>query len=302
MKTGARSAESDRRSTAVRPLPQAAGYAPAHGARHALPLGAGSLFAASLRLERRLAVGRMTEIWSGTAADGRPVAIKALKPDWLARPGARAVLQREHQLLGSLRHPNIVAAEACIDGPDRAALVFEFLGGGDLVSLAGAPARHWIASVRDVLGALQYLHGRGFAHRDVKARNVMFDGAGRARLIDFGSSARVGAAWTQHGTTEAHRPAQPRSGRVAAQQDLYAFAVLLYELLSGRLPFGAEPGSDAGANAPRPACEGENSPELAALGKLVHAALAAGGEPGIGTVSQFANVIESVLATESTQP
>ena len=297
-----------------------------HGARHPLPLSGGALAAASLRLERRLAVGHITEIWLASGADGRPLAVKALGPDWLATPGARAVLRREYELLRSLQHPNIVAAEAFIDAPDCAALVCEYLGGGDLLSLAGFPARHWIASVREVLGALEYLHDRGFAHRDVKARNVMFDCEGRARLIDFGSAARIGAPWTQHGTTAAHRPAQPPSGRVAAAQDLYAFAVLLHELLAGRLPCltgpdggiesGAEvmPGAaadpDAGGGADARACApapplapaGDDSPELAALGGLVLDTLASGGGSGSGSVSRFSNVIESVLANQSTQP
>lgn len=282
--------------------------------------------ATSIRPERRLAVGRMTEVWLGTAADGRPFAIKTLKSDWLAKPGARTLLRREYELLESLQHPHIVTADALVDTPDCAALVCEYLGGGDLVSLAGAPARHWIDSVRDVLAALEYLHGRGFVHRDIKARNVMFDGEGRARLIDFGSAARVGAPWTQHGTTAAHRPARPPPGRVAAEQDLHAFAVLLYELLAGRLPSptgsdagaehaaevtsgaeaepgaGAAPDAGAWAHAPRLASAGEDSPELAALGRLVLGTLASGGGSGIGSVPQFANVIESVLASQSTPP
>ena len=265
-----------------------------------------------IRFERRLAVGRMTEIWFGSAGDGHPLAIKALKPGWLARPGARAALRREYELIANLQHPNIIAAQAFIDVPDRAALICEYLGGGDLVSLAGAPPRHWIAAVRDMLAAIGYLHDRGCAHRDIKARNVMFDSEGRARLIDFGSAARIGTPWTHHGTTAAHRPEQPRSGRVAAEQDLYAFAVLLCELLSGRLPFAEEPGADAGADTPRLTFENKgslelaaqckDSPELAALRRLVLAALASGGGPGIGSVSQFSNVIESVLASESPQP
>lgn len=235
----------------------------------------------------------MTEVWFGSAADGRPFAIKTLNSDWLAKPGARALLQREYELLASLRHPNIVTADAFVDTPDCAALVCEYLGGGDLVSLAGSPARHWIAAVRELLGALEYLHDRGLAHRDVKARNVMFDSGDRSRLIDFGSAARIGAPWTQRGTTAAHRPAQPPSGRVAAAQDLYAFAVLLHELLAGRLPCSTGP--DAGI-------ERQDSPELAALGQLVLGTLASGGGSGIGSVSQFSNVIESVLANQSTQP
>lgn len=246
----------------------------------------------------------MTEIWFCSSDGGRPLAVKTLKPDWLSNAGARALLRREYELLSRLRHPGIVAADAFIDEPDRAALVLEYLGGGDLVSLAGAAPRHWIVPVRDVLAALDYLHKRGFAHRDVKARNVMFDGSGRARLIDFGSVARIGASGSEHGTTAAHRPSAARLTRVTAEQDLHAFAVLLFELLAGRLPFGVEPDTDRAANAPEPslAIDGADRPDLDALGKLVLAAFDTGGDREIPGVAEFANVIESVLATESKQP
>lgn len=246
----------------------------------------------------------MTEIWFCSTDGGRPLAVKTLKPDWLSTPGARAVLRREYEILSSLRHPAIVAADAFIDEPERAALVLEYLGGGDLVSLAGIAPRHWIAPVRDVLTALDHLHERGYAHRDVKARNVMFDATGRARLIDFGSVARIGAPGSEHGTTAAHRPSRAQLTRVRAEQDLHAFAVLLFELLAGRLPFGAEPDTDSAANAPEStfAIEIADRPDLDALGKLVLSALETGGDPEIPGVAEFANVIESVLATESTPP
>ncbi len=278
-----------------------ASHAPGHGAPHALRLRAGAFAGLEVRLERRLAAGRMTEVWFGAADDERRLAVKVLKSDWLPRPGARALLRREYEVLGSLQHPGIVAVGAFVDEPDCAALVYEYLGGGDLVSLAGAAPRHWIAPARDLLCALEYLHGRDFAHRDVKARNVMFDSRGRARLIDFGSAARIGEPCSEHGTTAAHRPLHARLTRVAPQLDLYAFAVLLYELLSGRLPFGVAPGASALRGAPElPASvELEDSQELAALQKLVLAALAPSDDRSIGSVSEFANVIESVLAKES---
>lgn len=246
----------------------------------------------------------MTEIWFCSTDGGRPLAVKTLKPDWLSTPGARTLLRREYEVLSSLRHPGIVAADAFIDEPDRAALVLEYLGGGDLVSLAGAAPRHWIAPARDVLAALDYLHERGYAHRDVKAPNVMFDSTGRTRLIDFGSVARIGAPGSVHGTTAAHRPSRARLTRVRAEQDLHAFAVLLFELLTGRLPFGVEPDTDSAASAPERtlAVESADRPDLDALGRLVLAALETDGDPEIPGVAEFANVIESVLATESKQP
>src|SRR5262249_20221640 len=117
------------------------------------------------------------------------------------------------------------------------ALALEYLPGGDLVALAGAHPRHWLWAARDVHAALEHVHACGYAHRDVKARNVLFDADGRARLIDFASALPLGARATNGGTTAAHRSAA-RTATVSSADDTYAFAVLLYELVAGRLPYG----------------------------------------------------------------
>jgi serine/threonine-protein kinase len=135
------------------------------------------------------------------------------------------------------------------------------------VSLAGAPFRNWANALAEVADALTFLHAHSVVHRDVKARNVLIDSAGHARLIDFGSAAATGSPRTLGSTTAEHRYSD--AGIVSPADDVFAFAVLLYELMAGRLPFGAEPVRLRRIAAPPLTPALRRRPMLAALEKRV---------------------------------
>jgi len=270
-------------------------------------LAARALFAAAgWRFIERVGAGSTAEVWHALDPRGRDVALKL--PRAAPRPGAAlASLAREHELLASVKHPHIVATRGLVERGGVSGLVLEYLPGGDLVALAGAQPRHWLPAARALHAALAHLHARGYAHRDVKARNVLFDARGRARLIDFASALPLGAHAPSGGTTSAHRPAA-LAATVTAAEDAYAFAVLLYELLAGRLPYGPAGRAVARAHSsapvapewPLPGRPGAD-PVAGALAARVLEVLEADGRAASG-LSAFADVLESASEADASPP
>jgi serine/threonine-protein kinase len=240
-------------------------------------------------LEHRVHAGVHAEVWRAQDSTGAPVAVKLARP----APEARARLRAERAWLEGFRHAAILYPVAWIDDSRHMALVAEYIDGGDLLSLAGAGSRHWTKPMAEVAEALAYLHARSIVHRDVKARNVLLDSAGRARLIDFGSAAEMGAPRTLGSTTAAHRYSD--SGTISAADDVYAFAVLLYELMAGRLPFGAAPERSKRDAEPPLLAPLRRRPMLAALERLVLETLAA---PAKRSIHEFRDVIKSAIGEE----
>lgn len=195
-----------------------------------------------------IAVGRVLcgRFWLQHALDHKSLTWRVTdqsNQSLVLKGGPAALVEREFQTLSALHHPNIIDAIECIDGEAGRFLVLEYLPGGDLVSLAGQPPRYWSSAVMDVIDALRYLHHQGVVHRDLKARNVLFDSAGNARLIDFGSALAIGSQWSVGGTTEVAVHPERGNAPVSAHDDVYALICLLHEMLYGMPPGHGERGS-----------------------------------------------------------
>ncbi|HEU4620254.1 MAG TPA: protein kinase, partial [Gammaproteobacteria bacterium] len=125
---------------------------------------ADTLSANGLRLDGRLHAGRLTEVWRAVSREGAVVAVKTPAAPWSGHRGARLWLEREHRALGRLAHPRIVRAIDFLERDGCVALVTEYLGGGDLVPLAGAAPAFWLDAAAGVAEALAHVHERGYVH------------------------------------------------------------------------------------------------------------------------------------------
>jgi eukaryotic-like serine/threonine-protein kinase len=187
----------------------------------------------------------MSEVWEAHDLElDRHVALKLLGP-----AADRARFRREAQAVAGLSHSHICQLYDYGDLDSRPFMVLELLTGGTLEDrLAAArplPDLETERIAREVASALGHAHANGVLHRDVKPTNVLFDEEGRAKLADFGIARVAGEptlteAGTLLGTAAYISPEQSRGEPATPATDVYAFGVLLYQMLTGRLPFEAE--------------------------------------------------------------
>ena len=177
------------------------------------------------------------------------------------------------------------------------ALVSEYLSAGDLVSLCGTHPRHWAGAARDLAAALDHIHNQGMVHLDVKPRNVLLRNSQRASLVDFALAEPLNCQTLKGGGTPAYQsPGQRRGEAPVVADDVYAFATLLYELITGCLPFGVSPSLACPGLPALPLGLSDSSLAFSELAELVHATL--GPDPGCRPKSMyvFLDVLESVIA------
>ena len=205
----------------------------------------GEVIGGRYRLDERIGSGAMSEVWAAHDLElERRVAVKLV-----GVATDRDRFAREAQTVAGLSHPNICRLFDYGDADGRPFIVFEHLPGGTLEDRLRPgepfPDAETERVAAELAAALAHAHARGVLHRDVKPSNVLFDEEGNAKLADFGI-ARLGdaptltEAGTILGTAAYISPEQARAEPVTAASDVYAFGVVLYLLLTGRLPFDAD--------------------------------------------------------------
>ena len=211
------------------------------------------------RILQELGAGGMGEVFlvHDERLDRR-VAIKRIRPEAGGRSEARERFRREARLAARLSHPAIVQVYDILQENDSDSIVMEYVEGQNLRQMIehGPLAVHRALELaREIADGLDAAHRQGIVHRDLKTENVLVTPEGRPKIADFGIAKRLAtdggdtadaeSLTRDHGvvgTWRAMAPEQARGEEVDARTDLFAFGVLLYEMLTGRSPFTAENG------------------------------------------------------------
>jgi beta-lactam-binding protein with PASTA domain/predicted Ser/Thr protein kinase len=201
------------------------------------------------RVVNRIGSGGMADVWCADDTQlGRKVALKLLHPRFAEDDEFVERFRREASSAAGLQHPNVVGVFDRGEWDGTYYIAMEYLPGRTLKQLVrdhGAldPALA-VSLVVQILKAARFAHRRGIVHRDIKPHNVIVDEEGRAKVTDFGI-ARAGASDMTEtgsimGTAQYLSPEQAQGHPVDSRADLYSIGVVLYELLTGHVPFDGE--------------------------------------------------------------
>ena len=196
---------------------------------------------------QRIGSGGMADVWLADDTHlQRRVALKVLHARFAQDGEFVERFRREAEAAAGLQHPNVVAVFDRGDVDGTYYIAMQYLEGRTLKQLidAGLTPEQAVGLIRQVLEGARFAHRHGVVHRDLKPQNVIVDADGKATVTDFGI-ARAGVseitqAGSVMGTPHYLSPEQAQGFDVTAVSDLYSIGVMLYEALTGRVPFEAD--------------------------------------------------------------
>jgi len=242
----------------------------------------GALLGNRYRLERLLGEGGMGMVFLAVDQEdhGEMFAVKVLRPEIRANPESVRLLREEVRRTRALRHPHIVGVYSLNSDPSGVYMLMEYLEGQSLTTVLdeqlgrGMPLIRAWPVIREVGAALAYAHGHHVIHSDIKPSNVIITSSGSCKLLDFGiaradhSRAATGDTAASGALTPAYASCEMFAGRAPdPSDDVYSFACVIYEMLTGRHPYGRMAAVEARARTLQPA-------PIEALSKRQNAALA----------------------------
>jgi serine/threonine-protein kinase len=266
------------------------------------------------RIERRIGSGGMSIVY--LAFDEtleRPVAIKVLHSDISRDPNALERFRREARTVAQISHPHVVMVIDAGEDQGHPYIVFEHVKGEtlkDRIRREGPlPVSEAVAYAIEIGRALEAAHERQMVHRDVKPQNVLIDEEGRAKVTDFGiarslelGTHQLTAAGRVVGTTDYVSPEQALGNEVTGSSDVYSLGIVLYEMLSGEVPFKGENNVSVAMKHVREGLPDvqRRRPEIsAALAAVVECATAKEADARFGSAKEMVRELEQVLTFEA---
>jgi serine/threonine protein kinase len=202
------------------------------------------------RIEELLGSGAYAETYKATDdRDGRTVVLKVPDPNLFSDPGSFNRYRREAEVARRLEHPSVQGAVDAGETRSAPYLVLDYVDGVSLRkrmrSFGGlVPVAKVVDWGKQLAAGLAYLHSKGVVHRDLKPENILVTGDDRLVIADFGTAQLAGSrrlTWKHLseslGTPDYMSPEQVQGDRGDARSDVYSWGIMLYELLTGRVPF-----------------------------------------------------------------
>jgi eukaryotic-like serine/threonine-protein kinase len=200
------------------------------------------------QLHEKIGSGGMAEVWLAEDTElDRNVAIKILHDRFAQDTEFVERFQREAQSAAGLQHPNVVGIFDRGEFGDTYFIAMEYVDGPSLKDLVKGEMgiKDAVDFTRQILTAARFAHRKGIVHRDLKPQNVLIDDEGRARVADFGiarggENSDITATGSVMGTAQYLSPEQAQGKETTPRSDIYSIGVILYEALTGRVPFHGE--------------------------------------------------------------